>query len=188
MRDHSWKDYWASPYVPYRNWWKLWQVKWDITHAWWKVYFRSQVYVQCWKLWCVSVNQILWNVPEASKEKLAGPQLRFLHLIMIPTTLSDMSIDRTLKQKTTANISTKSNDYMYCAFVAFLNFFTAESFYSSPYTVRSSAKPIKTSFNTNRKLFYPCSCSCLSIVQAKHICFSVWLKNATYNNLCQCTK
>ena len=78
--------------------------------------------------------------------------------------------------------------YMYCAFVAFLNFFTAESFYSSPYTVRSSAKPIKTSFNTNRKLFYPCSCSCLSIVQAKHICFSGWLKNATYDNLFQCTK
>ena len=107
--------------------------------------------------------------------QLARPPLLFLHLPMIPTTLSDMDSDIT-------------NDYMYCAFVAFLNFFTVESFYSSPYTVRSSAKPIKTSLNTNWKLFYPCSCSCLSIVQAKHFAFQDGWLNATDNNLCECSK
>ena len=151
------------------------------------MYFRSQVYVQCWKLWCVSVILILWNIQVAIRLDL---HFDFCIIQWFQQLYQAWILRELMKKKTAANISTKANDWfcMYYAFVAFINFSSAESFYSSPYTVRSSAKPIKTSLNTNWKLFYPCSCSCLSIVQAKHICFSVWLKNATYNNLCQCTK
>ena len=110
MRDHSWKDYWASPYVPYRNWWKLWQVKWDITHAWWKVYFRSQVYVQCWKLWCESVILNLWNIPVAIWLDL---HFDFCIFQWFQQLYQAWILRELMKKKTAANISTKANDWLF---------------------------------------------------------------------------